>query len=1526
MARRVNIKFVIILSSVLAVLAITAIAIFVVPALRDVDPAVLAKQGQDALKAGDIDNALRYYGRASASAMRKKLPQTPELLMTMGDIYFDNLEKDRKFLNQAIGCWRSALVQDSSYLPAQKKLCDVLYQAAKIIGADSRSWDSLEQDLTKLINLDPKNAEAYEHRAESILARLTIDEMSVDRQKRAIDDLQKSLQLDPNRMEANLMLSRLWLGQARFYEGRQQKKEANELRTKALESFGAYCKKHPDNSQALVALGRLQVESGDVDAADKTFTAAMNLGINDAESANIAGAYYMARKSDLAEKAFRRMIEVEPTDVTSYLPLASYYEQKQRFTDAIDVLKQALNKKNSATGIRYQRNMNYEIGLLSLLARMHLYAATNDPTSPAGKEHLQQASSYIEQIRGLQSGHPLLASLEGYSLLLRGKPEAVAMLKKADDVLAGTKGLRGEWLNNKRWLAMAFERTGDTGLAVKALNDILAELPGNSGVLLARANLETRLNQFDRVIASTDLVLKTDPKNETALRLKANALARTGKVQESQKIFQSIASPDAVLSIAQLQLSSGETRSAVALLEKILHDQPDNQRALLLMINAQMALRAETEDKARAEEHRLMALKYLDRAMAKNTDNIQLKLLHSKLENEDFDVAEFLQRSIDEMPDAFDRNVAWAGYYQARRENARQLEYLKKAEELRPESGEIIERIFNVALANKNWDMAEEYAQKAQRLNLDGAGGKFFDGRLQLERGNRKEAIALLKAAVAVRPDYSNGRTALALALARADQNDAALDEFQRAIDQRPDNVLALSSAINLLLKRGDAAGLKQAQGYLMQALSYAPNDPQLNLYDEYIGDPKRGIARREQLRVREPANEENLARLAALYRRDNQPRKVIDMLKPVWDKSQTNVQIGNQLAGAYQQTGEINNALTVYQQMVASTDPKIRYQAHLELAQMYTNLRQYNEAIATLEAAVKIAPSDDDSAERNLGWLLLQLDNTAKAETVLRALLNRKPEDVETQQRLADALIRQNKYAEADGMIIRLLRANPKNAEALLLQGSSFARQKKYAEAQKSYTAVLQDYPDNARALYARAVVTLAAQGDLDSAMRDLVAARNQTDSRMQGQPTEIRQTLARLYIQRGQYYEGVREWDDLVNAQPEYIQARLEYARLLLGLSEVGQRFTRNSADNLAVALRQIQPADRLRVLLTDSIKKFPGQPVWVTLQGQMLSVLGQKEQALARFRAAYEDSNQSVPAAVAYTAALNQARDFDKTVEIASKLLATNPDAIDLYIRRAAALAGLGKVPEASSDFTKVLDLLVRDPGATMAVYQQVRAILPQDAALALIKARVDAAPDNHINVLGYANALSSSEKYAEALAVIKPLLADTKSPTRLAELRMAALSTYMTKDYVQAQLYYGELLKLNSDDIEALNNLAFMLADDLKKPADGLKYAERAATLIRSRSPLDGSMGNIANLYDTIGWVKFLAGDLNGAMEELNRSLQWEPLPDAYMHMAQVLKKQGNVSEARRQAELGVKAATERKDPVKIAATKELLKNL
>jgi Flp pilus assembly protein TadD len=83
-------------------------------------------------------------------------------------------------------------------------------------------------------------------------------------------------------------------------------------------------------------------------------------------------------------------------------------------------------------------------------------------------------------------------------------------------------------------------------------------------------------------------------------------------------------------------------------------------------------------------------------------------------------------------------------------------------------------------------------------------------------------------------------------------------------------------------------------------------------------------------------------------------------------------------------------------------------------------------------------------------------------------------------------------------------------------------------------------------------------------------------------------------------------------------------------------------------------------------------------------------------------------------------------------------------------------------------------------------------------------------------------------------------------------------------------------------------------------------------------VDVAFVNNGNIYDTYGWAKFLAGDTEGAITELQRAVQIEPIALAYLHLAMALEKNEQVPEARKVLQEGINFARQRQDP----ALKEL----
>jgi tetratricopeptide (TPR) repeat protein len=271
------------------------------------------------------------------------------------------------------------------------------------------------------------------------------------------------------------------------------------------------------------------------------------------------------------------------------------------------------------------------------------------------------------------------------------------------------------------------------------------------------------------------------------------------------------------------------------------------------------------------------------------------------------------------------------------------------------------------------------------------------------------------------------------------------------------------------------------------------------------------------------------------------------------------------------------------------------------------------------------------------------------------------------------------------------------------------------------------------------------------------------------------------------------------------------------------------------------------------------------------------------------------------------------YEEVISLVTRLVAKDPQYGDYYVKRGLAYAALNKRQEALGDFVQAMGLSSHDLDLFLSVERQGAKAIPNEL-MGYFHEKVKAHPEDVPSRMGLADLLLSSGQGPEAAQVLASLTTDTKAPYRKLALRMSAMAKYMAKDYEGAYQTYLEVLKLAPDDLEVLNNVSFLLAEDLKRPKEGLKYAEEAVKILRTGN-VELSFVNNGNVYDTYGWVKFLAGDVPGAITELRRALQIEPSPIAYYHLARVLVKArpADMPGARRAVTEGIRLASQTKDP-------------
>jgi Flp pilus assembly protein TadD len=130
---------------------------------------------------------------------------------------------------------------------------------------------------------------------------------------------------------------------------------------------------------------------------------------------------------------------------------------------------------------------------------------------------------------------------------------------------------------------------------------------------------------------------------------------------------------------------------------------------------------------------------------------------------------------------------------------------------------------------------------------------------------------------------------------------------------------------------------------------------------------------------------------------------------------------------------------------------------------------------------------------------------------------------------------------------------------------------------------------------------------------------------------------------------------------------------------------------------------------------------------------------------------------------------------------------------------------------------------------------------------------------------------------------------------AQLQLALLYE-QAEDHVNARARYHEVLRLESDNAIALNNLAYSLAVHDKSPKEGVPFARRAYVLF-PRDP---------RVVDTLAWIEHLSGNSAEAARLLRNMVQRDVgLAEVHLHAAIVFAATGDLREAERQLNTALK---------------------
>jgi tetratricopeptide (TPR) repeat protein len=302
-----------------------------------------------------------------------------------------------------------------------------------------------------------------------------------------------------------------------------------------------------------------------------------------------------------AKKLFQEAIDKAPKRDDGYLWVARVLRFEGQYDQALETLKKALSECEPTSKLVGRSGSAARQELLELAAELSL--AKND---------LEASAGYVDQIRQLNPNNLAATYISGKIAFLKGQ------LSEARQLLEGVAGAQQKWraaaqqqgqavaelehneAEYRYWLSLVYEQLGVLGKAQAELVKCRELVSDREPVFLVRIRLEQArvailVGDKETALREANWVLEAEPKNPTALMIKARALIEMDRLTEALAVAKQFrdAAPqlaDAVVLLAevysQLQQPAqaeqtlldglGQARTKTSLYETLIRFYQDN--------------------------------------------------------------------------------------------------------------------------------------------------------------------------------------------------------------------------------------------------------------------------------------------------------------------------------------------------------------------------------------------------------------------------------------------------------------------------------------------------------------------------------------------------------------------------------------------------------------------------------------------------------------------------------------------------------------------------------------------------------------------------------------------------------------------------------------------------------------------------------------------------------------------------------------------------------------------------------------
>ncbi len=1465
--------------TVVAMMVLGVVGVLMIYTMPGADPARFDEEAKKAEAKGDWKVAYQNYVRAYQFDRRSTPTQRAERLTKAAKCMFEIGE-----FGAVKETLKQAQVLDSQYMGAQDLLVKAEYELAKAFPS-SPQWKAVLDESKKMVAIDPKQALGQEALGVAYLALAGEDASYEGKGEAAV---REALKLNPTDTDAAIALGEFFYSKGRVADA-EALVNASLKQAEAAKSADAESKLH-------VYRGKRMLVSGKLEEAQKEFRQAESLKPNLVDSHMAIAAYWSLKgKEHLgdAETSLLKAKEVDPKTPEIYLGLGRLYQQQGKPGKQIAIIEEGLKAVPKGNGFRFIKD-NFMRVLLMKDAMRSCLASAETTSQPA--ESLAQAEAWLKRAEDeVGPDRPEVRLMRASLRRAQGRiVEATQVAEQLDKSLGRTRDPEVKAL-----LADLYAAQGQNGAAADALREAITLAPRSVNLYVALGKIYLRQGNYDMALRSVQpdnfpMVAKELAADRDASLVRSECYRRLNRAPEVEKerqfLEKSLDTPNARLRNAQMLAVQEKWPEAEKQVRDVIKDDPNNPGGYGLLAQIYMSKKPPDESAARSA---------IDAGLKVNPDDRSLKIL--SITADSTQSAEVREKKmlefINSEPNALVRAVSLFQYWISRdpltEDAIKQAKTaLDEAYKIDPKSPYVIEQEFKFAVRRKDWATAENFCAEDAKLNSDGTRGRIIRARLAMAKGDVPKAIEFYREGLNEYPSNSIAWTLLAGAYLMNNQRAEAQTALQgHALKLDPANGEANRMMAAILLEQGDK---KAAKPFLDAAIKALPSDifvrEQLQMLEEE-NDPATGIVSREKVRAAEPDNLANLLSLATLYAKTKQADKADECLKRVIELNKS-----TKGADAKEDPRIVNDVARLYGIDLERPDEGEKLLQDLlkrtakkeEKAAIASMLAQYYQKLDSLENAERfyllsanLSPTAAVTA--SVGEFYARMNRPAEALDWFQKARDLAKDDkslIQTiRQRIIQASIMLRDRKRAEQEIDAYIRDFPGDEQGPLFKGLFYLQVGDVGLAEKAFQQQLEQKSDSAVALWQTGQIHMMRQ----RWARAIEALQKAKAFRPTGFNYEHRIALAKALIGAGRFDEGVAELQSILQESPDTTSASIALM----------DQYMRATPPRLSDA----------ETLAVTNMRRYPDDYRWPQYLGQIGLKQKDTRKAIEGFARAVDSSHFATTPVLQLLSVLENTQKFDDVVDFVQNKL---PESRRRRLPMAEAILGKAyaakEMPDESAKHFDAALIMARDDfEAYRYIAQTMAKALGNEKAIALAEKRLaadKAAGRSTSESLKLLMQLDfQADKNDEAIRIGDQIIdgADRDDDLLFGLMAQAIVLTKIGK-FDDAQKKYESALKLDPGNPVALNNLAFVLVDSVKKPQEALPYAERAEG-IAPRDP---------NTLDTLGWVLAEMGRLADAEGTLLQALVNDAnnVPANY-HLGVVYQRMGNKDDAKQRFEAAVR---------------------